>query len=106
MAESLSDQTWNILLDRIKKGTCLPFLGAGAGYPYLPLGGDVARKLAEKYGYPFEDKSDLIKVAQYVAVSVDALSPKEDLLAMLQGAQTPPFNDPGQPHGVLAELPI
>jgi hypothetical protein len=106
MPGSLDEQTWDLLIDRIGHGRFTPFLGAGASFPFLPLGGQVANALAQKYGYPFPDTSNLVGVAQYAAIHADPLRPKEDLLEMIQAAQPPTFKEPGQPHAVLAELPI
>ena len=106
MAESLDEQTWQLLIGRIKKRTCTPFLGAGASYPFLPLGGAAAEKLAQKYGYPFPDRSNLINVAQYAAIYADPLSPKEDMLEMIAQSAPPTFKEEGQPHAVLADLPL
>ena len=37
MPNTLSEEDWEILLRRIDKGKCTPFLGAGACYGVLPL---------------------------------------------------------------------
>jgi hypothetical protein len=106
MASTLRDAEWNRLLDRINDGICTPFLGAGACYGTLPLGSEVAREMAERYDYPFEDREDLARVAQFVAVQMDHLTPKEDLVERLRGVAPPNFRDADEPHGVLAELPF
>jgi hypothetical protein len=49
----------------------------------------------------------LTKVAQFLAVDWgDAVLPKRDLLKQFEKAQMPNFNDPNEPHRVLAELPL
>jgi len=107
MIQPLSDREWEILLERIKAQRCVPFLGAGASYGALPLGAEIARELAEKYQYPLEDRDDLIRVAQYIAVEYgDSLYPKELILKRFAGAKPPDFSQPDEPHGVLAELPL
>lgn len=42
------DIDWDLILDRIERGECTPFLGAGANYDIIPdsLGSVLARKLA------------------------------------------------------------
>jgi hypothetical protein len=106
MANALRDSEWKRLLDRINDGKCTPFLGAGVCYGTLPLGGEVARELAEKYHYPFNDREDLARVAQFVAVQEDHRTPKEELVERLRGVACPNFRDGDEPHGVLAELPF
>jgi hypothetical protein len=107
MSQSLDEKTWKILIERIAVGKCTPFLGAGANYGLLPLGADVARQWAAKYKYPFPDSSDLVKVAQYVALNDDPMTPKEKILEILRDqAKAPDFRDPLQPHRALADLPL
>jgi hypothetical protein len=67
----------------------------------------VAKSWAETYGYPFANNDNLIAVAQYLAVDRDPLAPKEEILDLIQkAAKRPDFTAAGQPHGVLAQLPI
>ena len=108
MPNSLDENTWDILLDRIfRHQKCTPFLGAGACCGLLPLAKDVARKWAIAYKYPFPDSSDLAKLAQYVALNYDQMVPKEEMLKILaQEAVPPDFNNSLQPHRALAELPL
>ena len=68
MSKLLTNEDWDVLLRRIKQGRCTPFLGAGACYGVLPLGGDIAKQWAEKYEYPMEDRSNLIAVSQFLAL--------------------------------------
>jgi hypothetical protein len=106
MATLLTDQDWNTLLERIQKGDCAPFLGAGASYGALPLGFQLAQELAKQHHYPFADDGDLTRVAQYLAVSQDPLFPKEQVLRRFVKAAPPNFDEPDEPHGVLARLPL
>ena len=78
MPKTLEEKDWTMLLRRIEKGKCTPFLGAGACYGSLPLGGDIARKWAADYGYPLGDCNDLVRVAQFLAVQNDPMFPKEE----------------------------
>jgi hypothetical protein len=110
LAITLSDSDWNRLLERIKAEKCTPFLGAGACHGSLPLAAELAEELARKYNYPFPDR-DLTRISQYQAVHEDPISPKEDVIDLLERAvppryHPPRFNEPGQPHGTLAELPL
>jgi hypothetical protein len=106
----VADINWDILLDRIKQKNCTPFLGAGACAEVLPVGSVVAQTWAEKYGYPLDDSHDLIKVAQYIAVTQDPMWPKEAIIKefenRVQTCGSPDFSNPLQPHALLADLAL
>ena len=53
MPNILSEEDWEILVARIKDGKCTPFLGAGVCAGYLPMGSELAEKMAEKLSTPF-----------------------------------------------------
>ena len=106
MTSPLKDRDWTLLLRRIQRGKCTPFIGAGACYGVLPLGAEVAREWARKYDYPMADTEDLVKVAQFLAVQHDAMFPKELILDRLKECGQPDFSDPLEPHALLADLPL
>jgi len=106
MSNTLGDNDWDLLLRRIKEGKCTPFLGAGTCHGTLPLGGDVAQEWAREKGYPLEDTYDLARVAQFLAVTEDPMSPKEKIKERFQGAALPDFAAADEPHGILADLPL
>jgi hypothetical protein len=54
--DTLNANEWKLIVDRIRDGHCVPFLGAGVNansddgtYKGLPLGGDVSLQLLEKW---------------------------------------------------------
>lgn len=102
----MEDYHWEILLDRIREQKCTPFLGAGAAVPALPLGSTIAEEWAREHGYPLGDSHDLARVAQFLAVKLDPVAPKEKIKRRLAGAGTPDFAAADEPHGVLAALPL
>jgi hypothetical protein len=110
MPKKLEEKDWNLILERIKVGKCTPFLGAGACAGTLPLGGTIAEEWAQKYGYPLDDCADLVRVAQFLAIEVDPMFPKENLLGQfekkLKQNGPPDFKDKYEPHSVLAALPL
>jgi hypothetical protein len=107
MSKLLTDEDWNVLLRRIDKGRCTPFLGAGACYGVLPLGGDIAKQWADKYEYPMEDRLNLISVSQFLALKYsDSVYPKDLIVEMFEGFGSPDVNDPLEPHRVLANLDL
>jgi len=81
MPDSL-DAHYKMVIKAITDGRVVPFFGAGVnlcGRPaemdwqcgqYLPSGGELARYLAEEYGYPSSEVQDLVRVSQYVAVMI------------------------------------
>lgn len=106
MSDTLTDETWLILLERIKSGRCLPFLGAGASFPAIPLGSTIAAEWAQEYTYPGDNPKNLVEVAQFLAVQFDPLTPKEKILKQLDNVVPPDFNAADEPHGLLADLPL
>jgi hypothetical protein len=102
---TLSNDDWDILLASIKRQRCTPFLGAGACYGILPLGGQIAEEWAEQYDYPLPDRNNLIRVAQFMAVKQDSMAPKFAILEHIEGI-TLPKNDADEPHTVLAEMQL
>ncbi len=106
MNSTLTDRDWENLLKKIGRGNCVPFLGAGACYGALPLGGDIAREWADQFHYPMSDTGDLVRVSQFLAVEYDLTYPKELVLERLGKCSPPNFRAPDEPHGVLADLPL
>ena len=107
MPNTLEERDWNLLLRRIKVGKCTPFLGAGACFGVIPLGSDIAQEWAQEHDYPLEDCRDLARVAQFLVVQSDPMSPKEEILErFFRNVDPPDFTQPDEPHGVLANLPL
>lgn len=107
MPEDLIERDWDTLLTNIRAHQCLPFLGAGASAPTLPLGGELALALSKKHGYPLEDTGDLARVAQFIAVDRGVSNFPHRLVAdMINGINPPDFKGDKDPHGVLADLPL
>lgn len=106
MADTLDQNDWDLLLRRIKDGKCTPFLGAGAAYGVLPLGSQIAQDWAHEKGYPLDDSYDLARVAQFLAVTEDPMSPKERIRERFKQVAPPNFSEPDEPHSLLADLPL
>ena len=57
MAKDVLDfEDWNLIIERIRDGACVPFLGAGVNvssssgeYHGLPLGGDLSLRMVERW---------------------------------------------------------
>lgn len=106
MAITLSENVWEMLTYRINRDMVTPFLGAGAAYGVLPTGAELARQWASDAGYTFGNPENLVEVAQYLAVRFDPLRPKEMTFERFRKVDPPDFDDPDEPHGVLARLPL
>jgi hypothetical protein len=102
----VDEAQWLTLVERINRGRCTPFIGAGACVPTLPLGREIAERWKGDNGYPLGDSYDLPRVAQYLAVQRDAMYPKERIQEELARLGPPDFDDPLEPHAVLADLPL
>jgi hypothetical protein len=105
---SFREANWEDLLKAIKKRQCTPFIGAGACIPWLPLGSQIAREWAEKYGYPLEDTSELARVTQFMGIDRGwEMFPKTELCEWLGKINSPDFSNKAYdntPHSVLASL--
>lgn len=106
MPYRLSESDWKLLAGRIKAGKCTPFIGAGACYGTLPTASTIAKDWAEKEGFPFDDCTDLAKVAQFLSVKYDPMKPKDMFIEEFGHIAAPSFDDPYEPHRVLADLPL
>ena len=72
-------QHFKQLVDAIRLGRLVPFLGAGVNLcrrstqfipgQTLPSGGELAAHLAQRFGYPAGEPMDLARVCQYAAVA-------------------------------------
>ena len=106
----ISENDWNTLITKIKSGLCTPFIGAGASFPALPLGGALATRLIEEEeretggACPLPDRGDLARVTQFMAVTRNDTSlPKIKIASIVRDA-TPPAAAPAEPHTTLASL--
>ncbi len=106
---SWTEEEWKSLLDAIYFKQCTPFLGAGACAGTLPTGKAIAREWADEFGYPFSDKENLPRVAQYMAITqglVGSLGPKFNLRRRFTGKGPPDFECEEEPHRVVADLDL
>jgi hypothetical protein len=102
------DETdWTRLVEQVTSGDCTPFLGAGACHGTLPTGKKLSTDWAAKHQYPFDDHAVLPRVMQYVATGArDAVYIKQRVTRALASLGPPDFANPGEPHGLLARLPL
>ena len=112
MATAPTSIFYRQLLREIRRGRVTPFMGAGVnlcGRPpktvfqlgkWLPSGRELAHHLAQEFTYPFELDTDLLKVSQWVTVTLD----NEALYAELHHIFDQDYL-PTAMHRTLAKLP-
>lgn len=105
-AEVLGDDQWKILLERIERGNCTPFIGAEANLGNIPPRSQIASELAIEFNYPLQDSDNLPRVTQFMVATRDQWLPREKIAARYERAQSPDFSSPDELHRVLAELPL
>jgi len=96
---------WDLLLKQISRGRCVPIVGPGTTADVLPLGSELAQRLAVRYELPLDDPSDLARVAEYLEVVTDRMVPREQLAEIVRSGFPDP-SDRDEPHAVLATLPL
>ena len=91
------------LVEQLCKGNCVLFVGAGIsmGEGGLPGGGQLAKELAERCGYPSEDLA-LDRVAQYYADTIG----RADLLQYVCQRIREARREPMETHQLIAALPF
>jgi SIR2-like domain len=102
----LTEDDWELLLERIRNQKCTPFLGAESTGRVMPSRSAIAKRWAEEVDFPLDDSSDLSRVAQFIATKRDPLEPRDKLVKEIEKIPTPDFKAPDEPHGILAGLPL
>jgi len=105
-SNELDEKDWERLLHRIEEGELTPFIGCGASREILNLRTELAAAWTQEYKCPLGDGSDLAHVCQVLCVQRDWLFPKERLSKHYAQLDSPDFDDPDEPHAVLARLPL
>lgn len=75
---------WTTLVRQIQQKRCTPILGPRAMNSLLPAQAEVAQAWAEEHSYPFNNRTDLSRVAQYLATSQGEAFPRAEWLTALQ----------------------
>src|ERR1044071_6110209 len=103
-SDQFTEKDWQTLRLAIDVKACTPFLGAGACYGTLPTGKAIAQEWAEDIDYPFPDRDNLPRVAQYMAVDSHANEPRNRLVKTIGGVPPPDFNRPNEIHALVASM--
>lgn len=107
--ERLKGKDWDQLLKQIDKGRCTPFIGPEACSGLYPLKGDRAERWAAEEDYPLNDRRELARVAQFLAVKDYEAKPIERLIEEFGNPEyykEPNYLDRTELHAVLADLPL
>jgi hypothetical protein len=103
---AISDEDWDLIIERIQEERCVPFLGAGVSLGFtgagLPTAAKLAESLAQYCGYTSPDRKDLFRVAQYYELVKDRASLQRRIRMELQVSDI----RPGRVHEVIAGLPV
>lgn len=103
----MKDKDWARLIDQIRTGDCTPFIGAGAGEGSLVPSGELSRRWATRFDYPFTDDGDLPSVMQYArSVVGDSVALKRTIGRELTAMGPPDFTAPGEIHSFITQFPI
>ncbi|MFB9889856.1 SIR2 family NAD-dependent protein deacylase [Planobispora takensis] len=103
----MGEAEWERLIHQLRTGDCTPFLGSGACAGVLPTGTVLSRRMARKWGYPYDDDHELPRVAQFAVMRYgDAVYVKKLVCDELGAAEAPDFRDPLEPHRLLSEFPL
>ncbi|MFI6299000.1 SIR2 family NAD-dependent protein deacylase [Nonomuraea sp. NPDC050790] len=102
-------EVWDLLVEDLKNGRCIPFLGAGVSAEHLPLGGRLAAKWAEKLGCDLPGARNLSTVMQFGATMRfgDGTRLKQAFVdEEFSRATTPSAADRYPLHALLAKYPL
>jgi hypothetical protein len=77
------DLFWPFLLEALDRGWCTPFLGPRVNAGLLPDAETLAERLADRYGYPLQERRDLAHVAQFIGIN-DPYLMRDAYLRLLQ----------------------
>src|SRR5688572_9395968 len=102
-----TDDEWELILGRIRRERCVPFLGAGASLgfgdgPGLPTASELAKALAARCRFPGADPSDFFRVTQYFRMVRDPHVLRTTVADLLRV----PRVKPSVVHRTLSLLPI
>jgi SIR2-like domain len=114
LSEAELNDHYRLVANEILAGRVVPFLGAGANlcgrpeevawrpgqFDWLPSGAELSRYLAEMFNYSGKNEDDLVRVSQYVTLTVGAFPLYVELRRLFNGDYPPTAL-----HRFLGELP-
>jgi hypothetical protein len=85
---TLTEADWKTLLGRIREQKRTPFLGSESTGSLMPSRSSIAERWAADFDFPFDDSSDLARVAQFIATKIDQLTPREKMVEEIEKIST------------------
>jgi hypothetical protein len=74
---------------------------------YFGSGSELSEKIAKEFEYPFDDTWNLAKVAQFAAIKKrDSFRVRKFVADYIKNKKLPDFNNPAEPHKILAKLDL
>jgi hypothetical protein len=105
--ESLNNADWKNLLKQISRGKCTPFIGTEACSGLYESKIARAQRWADEEDFPLEDRSDLARVAQFLAVRDSEAKPINKLIEEYEEVyEKADYKGALEAHRALAELPL
>jgi hypothetical protein len=104
----LDEETWNLILRRLSRDEhrCTPILGPELSFGSMAARAAVARAWAMEREFPFEERHDLPRVAQFAAVKDSDEDAKREFVQYFRLIAPPKPDDPEDPYRILALLPF
>jgi hypothetical protein len=104
----LDEETWNLILRRLSRDDrrCTPILGPELSFGSLAARAAIARAWAMERHFPFEERHDLPRVAQFAAVKDSDEDAKRDFIQYFKLISPPNHEDLENPYRILARLPF
>jgi SIR2-like domain len=101
------NEDWEYLFYYIDHKTATPFLGAGISRDRIGSGKELSEILAKEFDYPFDDTSNLAKVAQFAVIKKkDNFRVRKFVADYIKNKELPDFSNPSEPHNILAKLDL
>ncbi len=99
------EERWTRLVEKIQEGQCTAFVGPGILRSSAYSKQKIAADWAEEFDYPLEEEPTLPQVAQYLAVTIDAMFPKDRIKKKFAAAKEHDFGGE-DPYEFLANQPF
>lgn len=102
---TMTEEDWETLISKIKRGVCTPFIGAGVYWDRYSIRSQIALEWATRHNYPLNDSGDLASVAQFLSTKFDSEYVQTMFITELGKVEVPKF-DSTDPYVALASLPL
>ena len=100
-------EDWGDLFHYINENNTTPFLGAGISREHFGSGSELAQKVSDAFGYPFQDTFNLAKVSQFAEIRKgDPFRIRKFIADCITEKELPDFDKPSEPHRILAKLDL